>query len=179
MIYFIRHGESEANRQGVFARDDVTLTIKGINQVKKAAKQILSQKILIDVIISSPLRRAAQTAQIISDLIGLNKENIKYDWRISEYLVGEMAGQPEKGTSSLDLISAQGAENPFRFKKRVESFLNQYQNSQQNILVVSHTGVGRMIEVITKGLNPKTFYDLPKWPNAVLIKLRFKKLKSN
>ncbi len=174
MIYFIRHGESNANEKGVFARDDAVLTSRGINQVNQAAKQILSKKINFDHIFSSPLLRAKQTAQIIADTISFEKEKIEYDSKIAEYRVGEMAGKSEKGTTSSELISAKGAEDPYKFKDRVANFLNQYKDSKEKILMVSHTGVGRMIEVINENRDPAIFYDLPKWPNATLIRLNLK-----
>ncbi|MDP4038481.1 MAG: phosphoglycerate mutase family protein [bacterium] len=172
MIYFIRHGESEANEKGVLARDNVHLTKKGRMQVEEAAGEILKENIKFDHIIVSPLTRTKETAIIIVDKIGFDQKKIEYDKRIAEYEVGEMADKPEKGTTSAKLISTKGAEDPYKFKDRIKSFLNQYKNSKKNILMVSHAGVGRMIGVINKHQNPKIFYDLPKWPNATLIKLK-------
>ncbi len=57
MIYFVRHGESEANLKGVFAgqRDNSLLTEKGKQQARVTAQNIKNKGILIDRIISSPL----------------------------------------------------------------------------------------------------------------------------
>lgn len=58
-IYFVRHGESEANLQGLFAgqKDDSILTEKGREQAKITAQNIKIQIPKIDRIICSPLKR--------------------------------------------------------------------------------------------------------------------------
>ncbi len=61
MIYFVRHGESESNRDKVFAgkRADAELTDTGRQQAHQTGKEIKKQKIAIDLIVASPLRRTA------------------------------------------------------------------------------------------------------------------------
>src|SRR5687768_8896663 len=69
-IYFIRHGEAEANAQGLLAgtRNDSPLTDRGRAQAKDAAE--LVAKLPIEVMIVSPLSRAQETASIIAEAIG-------------------------------------------------------------------------------------------------------------
>ena len=47
MIYFVRHGESEANVKGMFAgqRDDSPITQTGEQQARDTAKKILEENI--------------------------------------------------------------------------------------------------------------------------------------
>ena len=61
-IYIIRHGESEANQQDRYGLD-TGLTEKGRVQAKNVAKRF--HKTHFDVIFSSPLVRAKETAEII------------------------------------------------------------------------------------------------------------------
>ena len=65
-LLFIRHGESEANLRGVFAGgdDDTPLTDIGRGQAIKAGRSIFGEK--IDAIISSPLSRTKETAQLVA-----------------------------------------------------------------------------------------------------------------
>lgn len=74
MIYFVRHGLSEANAKRVFAgqKDDSPLVEEGRKQAKETGKKILEEGIKIDKIISSPLARAYETAQIIAKELGFN-----------------------------------------------------------------------------------------------------------
>ncbi len=59
MIYFVRHGESEANQKRIFAgqKDDSVLTEKGREQAKTLAQEIIAEGIKINTIISSPLNK--------------------------------------------------------------------------------------------------------------------------
>ena len=93
MIYFIRHGESEANLRHLFAgqRDDSSLTEKGKSQALIEGNKLKELNINVDVIISSPLKRAFDTAKIVADAIGYGKE-IVVDSRIIEYDMGDLTG---------------------------------------------------------------------------------------
>jgi broad specificity phosphatase PhoE len=73
MIYFIRHGESEANLRHVFAgqKDNSALTDKGREQARLEGEKIKSLNLSISKIISSPLIRAHDTAKIVAGIIGL------------------------------------------------------------------------------------------------------------
>ena len=172
MIYFIRHGESEANLKHVFAgqKDNSPLTEKGIEQAKAEGFKIKEMGLNISKIISSPLLRAFDTAKIVSGIIGYAKL-IEIDPRITEYDMGTLTGTPTFEISSKILIRAENAENPKAFDDRVNSFLKEYNEYEGDILMVAHAGVGRIIETIKKGTDPELFYDLPPYPNASVIKL--------
>ncbi len=173
MIYFIRHGESEANFKRLFAgqRENSLLTEKGRQQAKIEADTLKQLDVKISAIISSPLQRALDTAEIIADIIQYTGE-ISIDPRISEYDMGSLTGTPNHPKiSAQELISAEGAENPQVFYDRVMSFIEEWGKAEQDILMVSHAGVGRMIEIIKQKGNPELFYDIPAHQNALLVKL--------
>src|SRR6185369_5325047 len=98
MIYFVRHGESEANLKGVFAgqRDDSLLTQKGREQARKTAENIKEKGLVFDRIISSPLKRTFETAKIIASIIGFDTNKIEIDSCITEYDMGNLTGTPIK-----------------------------------------------------------------------------------
>lgn len=172
MIYFIRHGESEANLRHVFAgqKDNSPLTEKGIEQAKAEGLKIKEMGLNISKIISSPLTRAFDTAKIVAEIIGYDKD-IEIDTRINEYDMGTLTGTPTFEISSKILVGAENAEDPQAFDDRVNSFLNEYKNFEGDILMVAHAGVGRIIETIKIDGDPVLFYDLPPYPNASVIKL--------
>lgn len=65
----VRHGDTEANERGVFrSRLDPPLNEKGLKQAEAAAAWIAKNH-KIDRIVSSPLLRALQTADIISESV--------------------------------------------------------------------------------------------------------------
>ena len=81
-IVFIRHAESEYNRDGIWAgRVDCSLTEKGIESAKKLGNTIENN---FDAIYCSPLKRAKQTLEAIFP----NAKPI-YDERIIEISIGE------------------------------------------------------------------------------------------
>jgi phosphoserine phosphatase len=64
-IYLIRHGETDWNKEGRFQGcTDIKLAPEGIQQAKQL-KEALTFK--FDVVLASPLSRALQTAEIISE----------------------------------------------------------------------------------------------------------------
>lgn len=67
-VYFIRHGESEGNARMVHQHKDAMLSPLGIAQSHALAKRF--KEIPIDGIISSDLKRAQETASIISEEVG-------------------------------------------------------------------------------------------------------------
>ncbi|MBR1752384.1 MAG: histidine phosphatase family protein [Ruminococcus sp.] len=63
MIYIIRHGKTELNKNNVLqGRSDHPLNDEGIKQAQRAAE--LFKGISLDYVYSSPLIRAVQTAKI-------------------------------------------------------------------------------------------------------------------
>lgn len=67
-VYFVRHGESEGNKNNRHQTAEEPLTPYGKAQARKVAKRLT--KLDIDLIYASPMRRAQQTAKIIQKKIG-------------------------------------------------------------------------------------------------------------
>ena len=173
MIYFVRHGETESNVRGVFAgqKDDSILTKKGKEQAKTTAQNIKSQISNINRIICSPLIRTVETAQIIAKEIGFDSNKIEIDNHIIEHDTGSMTGAPFAGVSSIELTTAEGAENSEKFCDRIYSFFKELSKKPETILVVSHGAVGRMLETIKKNGDTKLLYDIPVWNNTSVTKI--------
>lgn len=173
MIYFVRHGLSEANVRRVFVgrQDDSPLVDKGRNQAKETADKILKEGIKIDKIVSSPSKRTLETAQIIADVLGFDEENIVIDKRIIEYDMGNLSGKPWQVISSSILINTENAEDVISFKDRVIECIKELSKIEGNILLVSHGGVGRILETLKNNNDPKIFYDTPVWENGSITKI--------
>ncbi|MFA6436613.1 MAG: histidine phosphatase family protein [Candidatus Paceibacterota bacterium] len=173
MIYFVRHGLSEANVKRVFAgqKDDSLLTEEGREQAKKTGKKIVEEEINIDRIISSPSKRALETAEIIAKELKFNLSKIIKDDRINEFDMGSLSGTPWREDFPLLLASAKNAEDPQTFRDRVYACVKELSELSGNTLVVSHAGVGRILETIKQGKDAKSFYGLPPYPNASVTKI--------
>ena len=100
-LVLLRHGESEWNLLNKFTGwTDVGLTENGIDEAKFSGEQILKQNFTIDTIHTSLLVRAIHTAEIVSDIIGFDKKNIKYDWRLNERHYGALQGLNKSETAT-------------------------------------------------------------------------------
>lgn len=71
-LYFVRHGENPANLTREFShrKIDYPLTELGIEQARQTAAYLKDKGIM--AVYASPLKRAAQTAQIIAGALGLD-----------------------------------------------------------------------------------------------------------
>ena len=90
-LILVRHGESEGNRDRTFTQSsEVPLTHLGRQQAETAAAEIRKRHAPRRVI-SSPYRRAHQTAEIIATAIGLE---VEFESDLREQSFGIFAGQP-------------------------------------------------------------------------------------
>ncbi|MDR2572053.1 MAG: histidine phosphatase family protein [Oscillospiraceae bacterium] len=139
MIYLIRHGQTDWNIEGKNqGHTDIALNQKGIEQAIQLSKKL--SNIHFDIIFSSPLKRAKNTAEII------HHNKIIYDTRIIERYNGELEGR----INTKFLVDFSNPDDTryaieplLLFRHRVTDFwddiLKNY--SSKNILVVTHSGV--------------------------------------
>jgi len=100
-LILLRHGESEWNFLNKFTGwTDVGLTENGIKEAKFSGQQILKQNFTVDTVYTSLLVRAIHTAEIVSDIINIDKNDIKYDWRLNERHYGSLQGLNKSETAA-------------------------------------------------------------------------------
>ena len=123
-LYIARHVETPWNVENrVSGRTDVPLTERGLQQAQELAKNAVGKG--IEVIIASPLLRARQTAQAVSDAIGVP---IQIDERLIELEFGAFEGGP-RSDPDFQYTRAQfptrypGGESAFQLAHRVYSAL--------------------------------------------------------
>ena len=172
-IYFVRHGESEANLNDTFAgqRDDSLLTAKGNMQAQETGKKLKLMNINFDKIISSPLQRAKQTAEEIVKILDYEKE-LEINSGIIEYDMGDLSGAKIRYVSSEELANTKNSEQVIDFEKRLnEFFINLQQGTEENILVVGHGIVSKMLKNIKNGNDPNKFWNENGIGNGEIIKI--------
>ena len=92
-LVLLRHGESEWNASNQFTGwVDVHLTDKGIGEGKRAGKLLKEQGVLPDVVYTSLLRRAINTANIALDEADRHWIPVVRDWRLNERHYGKLQG---------------------------------------------------------------------------------------
>jgi broad specificity phosphatase PhoE len=173
-IYFIRHGESQSNKDGIFAGQlDVPITDLGISQAREAGKKLKMSGLKIDAIFSSPLMRAHATAIEVARAIDFPIDQIVLDPRLKERNLGTFEGQPSGDISRMPAMSEsdqlkEGMETISLVKERAGEMLQALEALDGNILIVSHNGFGRGLFAVKHGV---AFYDIKRLPNAQVIDL--------
>ena len=166
-LYFVRHGESELNARRMHAGQiDTPLTTRGREQARAAGAQ--AKAIALDLIVSSPLSRALETAQTIASSIGYPLDRIMVNPRFMERSIGSLAGY------SWDEIDEDAAEFPDMETKeqliaRARSALRFLRSlPEDNILLVSHGAFSRALRTaINQGSN---YADFSEPANATIVK---------
>ncbi|APF40786.1 histidine phosphatase family protein [Neomicrococcus aestuarii] len=91
-LAFVRHGQTDWNAEGLLqGGTDVPLNDHGRLQAHETAK-LLKSNGPWDVIVSSPLKRALETAKILADELGCN-QHIKTYTELKERSYGDLEGQ--------------------------------------------------------------------------------------
>lgn len=86
-LYLIRHAESEANKNKIFAGiTDYPLSDNGLKQAEELKDRIISNGIKFDLIFSSPLKRTLQTITPTAKALGIE---ITKDKNLIEMCVGD------------------------------------------------------------------------------------------
>lgn len=78
-LYIIRHGLAGKSLEDKTMDEERSLTKKGKEKVKEISKGLNELKISFDVVLTSPLLRAKETAEIINAYCGENKEVVITD----------------------------------------------------------------------------------------------------
>ncbi len=154
-IYFVRHGETDANVSKIVAGGEYEsqLTKNGKEQAKKAGQGLKDKN--IDLIVCSPMERTKDTAVIIAKEIGYDPAKIEYDKNFIEVFNGYYSGKTyalrDKHAEAGKLIDSMEPAN--KVYARVKTgFENLKKVSAENIILVSHGATGRMIRAIVENI---------------------------
>ncbi|MGC8630955.1 MAG: histidine phosphatase family protein [Thermoprotei archaeon] len=159
IIYLVRHGESINNVQEIFPDDDqaeYSLTPEGIKQAQLTGGYL--SLIKADLLVSSPVKRASQTAQIISEKIG---KKIIFDDRLREAGLGNLRGkdwrqlvskEPEWYKEYFSVTSKYGIEKYSSIQKRMLMALQDFSDND-SIIMVSHLEPIRSLIAISLGIS--------------------------
>ena len=154
-IYAMRHGETDWNvEKRAQGQTDIELNENGIKQAV-AAKELV-QQLNPDVIISSPLKRAHKTAEIVAD----GKIKIILEDRLKERCFGDFEGTEiatmpwEEFYHCEKNLSNGNMETVLDLLKRVKNVLTEIKEkySDKTVLIVTHGGTLRAINACINGI---------------------------
>jgi 2,3-bisphosphoglycerate-dependent phosphoglycerate mutase len=93
-LVLMRHAESEWNAKGLFAGwADVRLAPNGGQEAEAAGRLLSGAGLRPDVVHTSVLTRAVQTANIMLDVTGLSWLPVRRSWRLNERHYGALQGK--------------------------------------------------------------------------------------
>jgi len=147
-IVWIRHGEPERIAPGSGVAADPQLTAAGREQAKRLAEWLAVEE--IDAVLSSPLRRAIDTATPVAEILGVEVETfegiVEYDRDSDHYIPTEelRATKDERWTAMVEgRWDEFGAELPEIFRARVDEAVNAIVERfpGQRVAAVCHGGV--------------------------------------
>ena len=163
MIYLLRHGETEFNREGrVQGQRESRLTALGERQAAAMADLLHG---LTDggegwTIIASPLIRAAATARIVGERLGLP---VSYEPRLMEVFVGGWEGElradlartnPGSFAGDAWYFDGPGGETYDDVLARVTAWMAEHpETDSRRLIVVSHGVAGRLMRGAYAGLS--------------------------
>jgi probable phosphoglycerate mutase len=151
--FLVRHGETEHNVRGIFqGYTPVALSARGRQQTALLAARLAS--IRPQVLYSSDILRAQETAAIISQRLGLP---VQFRAGLREWHVGTWAGKPlEAYVAHLQALGAhpvtyvpEGGESQVQTQARIVAQMQELasQHTAETIVCVSH---GRAIDLFAR-----------------------------
>jgi broad specificity phosphatase PhoE len=174
-LYLVRHGESIANSQRKHQGDsyDTDLTELGFEQAKKLANRL--KEFNFDIIYTSHLKRAKQTADEIN--LFHNKEII-VNKKLKERDNGDFSGKVWteelwKGMIGDKMnIKAPNGENRIDQYNRVKPIIDKILKLNKDILIVSHGGtIKSILASLFPEKNLEEIHKLYKTGNTCLYKI--------
>lgn len=146
-FYYIRHGESESNRDRIMAGSgiDKPLTEAGRAQARAAGEVLAKLSHLPSVICYSPMLRAMETAQLINTHLNLPMIEAP---DLVEHGVGEWEGMTWDEVASFweHGMNPPGGETYPEFHRRVKKGMQTALQNPGPVLVVAHGGVWQAIK---------------------------------
>lgn len=148
-LYIMRHGQTADNKKHLLqGRKNIPLSDEGIEQAMRAKADLDAEGIRFDRVCASPLKRAMQTASLIT---GVDESDIEPIEEIIEYDFGPLEGKrvedlgPNMRAFFMDpeaYIAPEGAETYDEMFERVEEYLKRMEaeDPDEKILVVAHGG---------------------------------------
>ncbi len=177
MIYLIRHGETEWNKEEIFrGRADISLNQTGFREAELIGEYLKSMD--IHVVYSSPLSRARETARRIAQVFNLKVQPLE---GIIDMSFGRWEGRPVKEVQIHEKeLYQQWIERPHQVRFPGGESLDEVRiramdtlegvvqaHHGNNIVLVSHRVINKVIISGILGLDNSHFWQIGQDPAAI------------
>ena len=152
LIYFVRHGETESNAQGIRQGPEGHLTQKGRDQALATAKRFPKENGRPQAIIASPYERTKETAGIIAQELGMKKveySDLLKERRNPSEIVGRWGGDLEV-KQIIDLMDKSYHDDDLRVSDE-ENFSDLKARAKKLLHFIKHRREKRII-MVTHGI---------------------------
>ncbi len=183
-LYFVRHGQSVANVQMVISNRDLFHPLTELGRQQAEALAQLLAEVPVAAIYSSPIVRAAQTAQIVATHLGLPVESadalrepdcgimegrgdddawaehdrVRHDWVVQRQFDSRIEG----GESYNDLRT--------RFVPFIDQLMAKHGDTEHNLLLMTHGSLlYLMLPLVLTNIDLATVGEYPMPNTAVII----------
>ena len=165
ILYYVRHGESQDNVDRIWSRPHTPLTERGKKQARTAGRLLKKQGLKFDLIVSSPLRRAHDTALIIARELDYPSSEVQLLDLLVELNFGDLIG-----TSGLTIFDKPFSRPGLEYQPTTEKMSDLHQRAVQalsnlqatgasSVLVVSHGTFGRALRRVINNEPPELEFD--------------------
>lgn len=183
-LLFVRHGESEANRSGIFAGHmDADLQDRGLLQADTSA-QYIAQNYKVDAVYASDLKRAYKTGKTIADRLGLP---VIADSRLREISAGAWDGKRFSDLPTLfpkdfalwmsDIGNSKctGGESVKQLSERIMNAVTDIaqKNDGKTLVIATHATPVRVAQTAMSGLPLSEMQNIPWVSNCSVTEARF------
>jgi len=165
-LLWVRHAEPERIAPGTGVPADPRLTTRGREQAERLAAWLALEP--IDVVLSSPQRRAIETAEPVARAHGLGvrivEGLVEYDVQSDSYIPMEelrATGDPQLAAMYEGRWEDFGAESTETFRSRVAATLDEVVAAHpgRRVVAVCHGGVINVALAVVLGLDRHLWFD--------------------
>ena len=141
VFYLVRHGQTDWNNERRFQGQlNIPMNETGIRQIHDLADRMVRAGVRFDVMIASPLDRAKQSAEIIAEKTGFQREII-FDADLMERNCGTLEGKIWHPGLNLD-DPRYKMETLEALCERAKRALGKYTfSNEEKVMIVSHGGM--------------------------------------
>ena len=108
-LFVIRHAIAEPlGKKNEFSDEKRVLTSEGRNRMRDVVKGLVKLGVEFDLILTSPLARAVETAEIVAAAAGLTKKEIKHSGNLGPGASAEKLFAEIKGLTGVEAIALIG-----------------------------------------------------------------------
>ncbi len=108
-LFVIRHAIAEPlGRGNEFTDEKRALTVEGRNRMREVVKGLIKLRVEFDLILTSPLARAVETAEIIAASMRLSKKDIKQSGNLAPGASAEDLFAEIKGHAGAEAVALVG-----------------------------------------------------------------------